>query len=64
MSSPLIHPIHGRDDFKIFGRKLGFKQTDICQNVVNNKNAGCHFGLPRKLSMVLRKLMTEMGLET
>ena len=59
-----IHAIHGGDDFKVFGRKLGFQQTDVCEDVVYDKDSGCHFGLPRKLSMVLRKLMTEIGLET
>ena len=58
-----IHAVHGGDDFEIFGRKLGFQQTDIGEDVVDDKNAGCHFGLPRKLSMVLRKLITEIGLE-
>ena len=58
-----VNTVHGRDDIEIFRRKLRLEKANIRENVVDDQNPGGHCGLLRKLSTVLRKLITEMGFE-
>ena len=58
-----VDAVHGRDDIEIFRRKLRLEEANIRENVVDDQNSGGHCGLLRKLSTVLRKLITEIGFE-